>query len=75
MMGSTGVHMHKIECPVCSHGFYTSLPDPNEYSGDPTELRCVECEAEMRKVYQFTEREDHVDMKCEIEIIGGDEDE
>jgi hypothetical protein len=77
MVESTGVHMHGIVCPQCEHKFYTKLPDVEENleSGKVIELGCVECESKIRKVYEFTEREDHVDMDCEVEVIGGDGDE
>lgn len=74
-MGSTGVHMHKIMCPNCEYEFYTNLPDPNEYSGKEFTLGCLECEVQITKSYTFTEREDHIDMECDVDIKEGGTDE
>ena len=66
---SSGVHMHGMNCPVCDTHFYTELPSPVDVEEVIKSVECVECDVQIQQVYQFTDRDDHVEMECKLSVI------
>ena len=64
-VGRTGVNIHMCPCPVCGKEFYVHMP--NESDGVFEEdTECVECDASFVRQYEFTEREESIDVEVEV---------
>lgn len=61
----TGINIHNIECPYCSHKFYVHLPEES----CTKEVTCVECRETIVTEYEYTEKEDEILVEVLVEKV------
>lgn len=59
------INIHVVECPYCSHEFYTQLPDGDEEK----EIGCVECDDPFGVEYEFEEREEQIEVEITLSTL------